>query len=80
MNNEMISEYNKKKKKDYKTWYDLVEKMIHKDLCEKFKYEHSKKWCLQNPESVPVVPVIIGMLDTVIKRLVPVLTDLVIRG
>ena len=32
--------------------HDWVEKVIHSELCKKFKFDHTKKWYVHNPESV----------------------------
>ena len=47
-----ISECNKLVQKAYKTRNDRVDKEIHKELCNKFKFNHTNKWFMHNPESV----------------------------
>ena len=39
--------------KEFKTRHDWVEKVIHRELCKKFKFDHTNKWYMHNPESVP---------------------------
>ena len=29
-----------------------MEKVIHRELCKKFKFDHTNKWYMHNPESV----------------------------
>ena len=36
---------------EYETRNDLVSKVIHWDLCKKFKFDHSKNKYMHNPES-----------------------------
>ena len=48
----MTSECSKLMQKAYKTRYDWVEKVIHWELCKKFKFEHTNKWYMHNPKSV----------------------------
>ena len=38
--------------KEYKTWYVWVGNAIQWEVCKKFKYYHSNKWCMRNPASV----------------------------
>ena len=38
--------------KEYKIRHDWVGKVIHWGLCKKFKFDHTNKWYLHNPESV----------------------------
>ena len=49
--NLIISEYSKLVEKDHKTRYDWVGKVIHWELCKKFKFAHMNKWYMNNPES-----------------------------
>ena len=42
--NKMIIEYN--------TRHDWVCKVIHCELCRKFRFDHTQKWCMHNPEFV----------------------------
>ena len=50
--NYIIGECCKLTQKEYKTRNDWVGKMIHWEFCKNFKYENTKKWSMQNPESV----------------------------
>ena len=38
--------------KEYKTRHDLVGKVIHRELCKKFEFDHMNKWYMHNPESI----------------------------
>ena len=38
--------------KEYKSRHDWVEKVIHWELCKKFKFDYTNKWYMHNPESV----------------------------
>ena len=35
-----------------KTRHNWVGKVIHRELCKKFKFDHMNKWYMHNPESV----------------------------
>ena len=48
----MIRECSKLAQKEYKPKLDLVGKVIHWELCKKFKFDHTNKWYMHNPESV----------------------------
>ena len=52
MINHIISEYSKLAHMKYKTRLDKVGKMIHWELCNDFKFDHTNKWYMHNPESV----------------------------
>ena len=52
MINNIVSECSKLAHKEYKTKYDWVEKMIHKELCKALKVDHTTKWYIHKPESV----------------------------
>ena len=52
MINYIINEYSKLAQKEYNTRYDWVGKVVHWELCKKFKYDHTNKWYMHNPESV----------------------------
>ena len=43
---------NKLAQKEYKTRYNSVGKVIHRELCKKFEFDHTNKWYMHNPESV----------------------------
>ena len=38
--------------REYKTWYDWVGTVIHKELCKNFKFDQTHKWYIHNPGSV----------------------------
>ena len=38
--------------RDYKTRHDGVAGVIHRELCKKFKFDHTTKWYMHNPESI----------------------------
>ena len=48
----MISECSKLARKEYKTRHDWVGKVIQWEMCKKFKFDHTNKWYMHNPESV----------------------------
>ena len=50
--NHIISECSKLAQKEYKTRYDWVGKVIHWEMCRKFKFHHTNKWYMRNPASV----------------------------
>ena len=50
--NHIISECSKLAQKEYKTRHDWVGKVIHWELCKKFKFDHTNKWYMHNPASV----------------------------
>ena len=41
--NHIISECSKLARKEYKTRHNLVGKVIHRDMCKKFKFDHTNK-------------------------------------
>ena len=49
---EMIRKYSKLEQREYKTKQDWVGKVIHWELCKKFKFDHTNKWYIHKPESV----------------------------
>ena len=49
MINHLISECSKLAQKENKTWYDRV---IHWESCKKFKFDHTNKCYMHNPESI----------------------------
>ena len=51
--NHIISECNKFTKKEFKTRHVWVGKVIHWELCDKFKFDHTKKWYMLNPKICP---------------------------
>ena len=46
--NHIISECSKFVQKEYKTRHDRVDKVIHWEMCKKFKFDHSNKWYRHN--------------------------------
>ena len=50
--NHIISERSKLAQKEYKTRHDWVGKVIHCQLCKKFKFDHTARWYMYKPESV----------------------------
>ena len=46
-----MSECEKLAQKKYKTRYDGVSKVIHRELYKKFKFDQTNKWYKHNPES-----------------------------
>ena len=47
----MISEWSKLALRKYKTKHDWVEKVIHWELCKKFKFDQTNKWYKHDTES-----------------------------
>ena len=45
----MISECSKLAQKEYKARHDWVGKVIHWEMCRKFQFDHTNKWCMHNP-------------------------------
>ena len=50
--NQIISECSKFAQKEYKAKHDWVDKVIHWEMCEKFKFDHTNKWYMHNPTPV----------------------------
>ena len=50
--NHIISECSKLAQMEYKTRHDWVGKMIHWELCRKFKFDYTNKWYVHNSTSV----------------------------
>ena len=50
--NHIISKCSKLAQKEYKARHDSVGKMIHWEMCEKFKFDHIYKWYMHNPAPV----------------------------
>ena len=48
----MISECSKLALKKCKTRHNWVGKVIHWDMCKKFKFDHTNKWYMHNPAPV----------------------------
>ena len=52
MINHILSECSKLAQKEYKTGHDWVGKVIHLEMCKKFKFDHTNKWYVHNPGPV----------------------------
>ena len=50
--NHIISDCSKLAQKEYKTRHDWVGKVIHWEMCKKFKFDHANKWHMHNPAPV----------------------------
>ena len=50
--NHIISECSKLAQKEYKARHDWVGKVIHWEMCKKFKFDHANKWYMHNPAPV----------------------------
>ena len=50
--NHTISESSKLAQNEYKTRYDWVGKVIHWEMCKKFKFGHTNNWYMHHPTSV----------------------------
>ena len=50
--NYIISECSKLAQKEYKTRHDWIGKMIHWEMCKKFKFDHTNKWYMHSPAAV----------------------------
>ena len=50
--NHIISECFKLAQKEYKARQDWVGKVIHWEMCKKFKFDHANKWYMHNPAPV----------------------------
>ena len=50
--NHIICECSKLAQKEYKTRHDWVDKLIHWEMCKKFKFDHTHKWHMHNPAPV----------------------------
>ena len=48
--NHIINECSKLAQKKYKTRHDWVDKVIHREMCKKFKFD--RKWYMHNPAAV----------------------------
>ena len=51
--NHIISECSKLTQKEYTTRHNWVGKVIHWEMCKKFKFDYTNKWYMHNP--VPVL-------------------------
>ena len=50
--NHIIREYSKFAQKEYMTRHNWVGKMIHLEMCKKFKFDHTNKWYMHNTAPV----------------------------
>ena len=50
--NHIISGCSKLAQKEFNTRHDWVGKVIHRELCKKFKFNHTNKWYIHNPAAV----------------------------
>ena len=50
--NHIISECSKLALKEYKARHNWVGKVIHWEMCKKFKFDHANKWYMHNPAPV----------------------------
>ena len=50
--NHIISECSKLAQKEYKARHNGVGKVIHWEMCKKFKFDHTNKWYMHNPAPV----------------------------
>ena len=48
----IINECSKLAQNEYKARHDWVGKVIHWEMCKKFKFENANKWYMHNPEPV----------------------------
>ena len=50
--NQIVNECSKLALREYRTRHDWVSKVIHWELCKKFKFGHMKKWYMHNIKSI----------------------------
>ena len=50
--NHIIKECSKLAQREYKVRHDWVGKVIHLEMCQKFKFDHTNKWYMHNPAPV----------------------------
>ena len=50
--NHIISDCSNLAQKEYKVRHDWVGKVVHWEMCRKFQFNHTKKWCMHNPAPV----------------------------
>ena len=51
--NQIVSKCSKLAQKEYKTKHNWVGKVIYWELCKKLEFDHTIKWYMHKPESVP---------------------------
>ena len=50
--NHIITECSKLAQREYKARHDWVGKVIHWEMCKKFKFDHTTKWYIHNPAHI----------------------------
>ena len=50
--NHIINDYSELAQKECKARHDWVGKVIHWEMCKKFKFDYTNQWYMHNPESV----------------------------
>ena len=50
--NHIISEYSKLAQREYEARNDWVGKVIHLEMCRKFRFDHTNQWYMYNPAPV----------------------------
>ena len=50
--NHIINECSKLAQREYQARHDWVGKVIHWEMCKKFKFDHTNKWYMHNPAPV----------------------------
>ena len=50
--NHIISECSKLAQREYKARHDWIGKVIHREMCKKFKFDRTNKWNMHNPAPV----------------------------
>ena len=48
----MVSECSKLAQKEYQARHEWVGKVIHREMCRKFQFDHTNKWYMHNPAPV----------------------------
>ena len=49
----IISKCSKLAQREYKARHDWVGKVIHGEMCKKFKFDHTNKWYMAQPSTCP---------------------------
>ena len=52
MINHIISECSKLAQKEYKVRHEWIGKVIHREMCRRFQFDHTNKWYMHNPAPV----------------------------
>ena len=50
--NQIISEYNKRAQKEYKTRHNLAANVIYWELCKILKFDHTDKWYIYTNQNL----------------------------